>query len=244
MLLFGLLLIAIGVIIVYSYTFKELNASTMATGTKQTIIIAPNQMVSSPIILNSTGIVYLLYNSNAVPINFYLLNSTAFASLTQYMQSGSLSPNALSSLESGDLYKKAYNGTEGILVLQGSSSALGLTPALYYNSSLVLSGGTYYAIYANPGNASASTTYGYVLPNSGLINGANQIATSGLGLDGGISALLILAGIILCVYSFISAGKPRQKAVQRDKAIQKLYRDIEKKERADAEKKGRKRKER
>jgi|GEM_PF-5919805 hypothetical protein len=241
--LLGVLLIVIGILIAFSYTYQALNASTVATGSRQTITIAPNRIVSSPISLNSTSMVYLVYNSNAVPITFYLLNSTAFDSLSPYLQSGNLSSNVLTSLESGDLYKKAYNNTGGVFLLQGSSSAQGLSPASY-NLSLVLAGGTYYAIYRNPGNSSATTTYGYVLPNSGLITGTNQIISSGLGLYGEASAILILAGLILCVYSFVLPGRKPKNASRREEAIQKLYLNIEKKEKTAAERKPGKRKRR
>lgn len=228
LLLLGIVLIIIGIAVAVSYSSS--NLSNIATTTKEAVAIAPNSIIYSPIAINVTNLVYIVYASGKEPLDFYLVNSSAFISVQPYLKSGIIPANLLSSLEGRGLYMEVENSTEGIFPYNSSLNGQGFSSPAYYNNTL-LSKGTYYMIYRNPGNVTANATYGYVLPNGALINSTTQLSSSGLGLEGGASALLLLAGIVLVIYSFISAGRPTQSAKQRDEAIQKLYADIEKKER-------------
>ncbi len=230
LLLAGIVLIVAGAAIAIAYASQ--NFSVAATSARQTVSIAPNGIVYSQVTLNSSNLLYVAYKAgNNTPVDFYLVSSSAFSTLLPYIEKGSIPASVLAAYKGSGLYMEMENSTQGIFPYNASYSSQGFTTPSYYNNTAILGKGTYYMIYRNPGSIASNTTFGYVLPNGALVSTATEISTSGLGLYGAVSALLILAGLVVAVWSLLSGGKEQQEvSEEREEEVRKLYKRIGEKE--------------
>ena len=244
LLVLGIALVIAGFLVAGSSYSPSNYISTSA----QEIAIAPNNNLYSSITLNTTGFFEVFYSSGNVPINFYILNNSAFAYIEPYLNSSSLPYNSVTQLQGKGLLYATHNSTRGVYPYNSSYSSLGLNTPSYSSSSYnSMPAGKYYIVYSNPTNTYANTTYEYVLPNVGLLN-PNSSFYSSLSATSIASSLLFLAGIILAVLSFFRKSKSKEDPKAREAEIAKLYSQIDakaKKKRRRSKKakqKGRKRK--
>lgn len=236
LLLLGILLFIAGFVIAAS----SYNPTSFLSTSTQSIAIAPNSIIYSPVTLNSTGFLSVVYESGSTPIDFYVMNQSAFSSIETYIKAGTLTPNLTAPLEGKGLLLAVRNSTGGIFPYNSSYNSIGPQSLLYLSgNSTVLQGGTYYVVYQNPGSSAANATYRTVIPNSGLLL-PNSKASSSLGLAGIVSALLVLVGIVLTILSFMRSKKEGPSAVKREEEIAAIYKDIETRQKRKAAKRRKK----
>ncbi len=221
----GVILLIAGLLVAFSYSSQS--GKQAGTLSRQNIIIAPNSLVYSPIVLNKTDVVYVVYTSDNVPINFYLVNSYAFSGIRQNITKGYLPGNFISDYSGRGLYIAIKNSSHGIFPYTSNFSSDGFSAPTYYNGTEILGVGTYYMIYANSGNVPSNITFGYVLPNTAIINETQNFVSSGMGVYGSVSALLFMGGIILIVWGVIAEGKEKDESKYKEEEIQKMYKQIE-----------------
>ena len=221
----GVILLIAGLLVAFSYSSQ--GGKQAGTLSRQNIIIAPNSLVYSPIILNKTDVVYVVYTSDNVPVNFYLVNSYAFSGIRQNITKGYLPGNFISDYSGRGLYIAIKNSSRGIFPYVSNFSKDGFSVPTYYNGTEILGSGTYYMIYANSGNVPSNITFGYVLPNTAIINETQNFVSSGMSVYGSASALLFLGGIILIVWGVIAEGKEKNEPKYKEEEIQKAYKQIE-----------------
>ena len=222
--LIGIMLMIAGALVAFSYSSQI--GPKAGTLTRQSLIIAPNSLVYSPIILNKTDAVYVIYTSGNVPVNFYLINSYAFSGIVPALKKGYVPKNIISEYSGNGLYIEIKNSSQGIFPYNNSLSGEGFPAPEYYSGAEVLGSGTYYMIYANPGSLPSNITFGYVLPSTALSNDTQQFISSGMGLYGSVSAVMILAGVIMIVWGVISEGREKDDTKERESEIHEKYREI------------------
>lgn len=227
LLLFGIILLLAGVFLAIAITP---NPASLVSVTTESISVRPNGIIYTTIVLNSTNVPSIVYISQNA-IDFYLVNSTAFASLAPNLTTGTFPTNFINETKGRGLIVAAENSSRGAFSYTGSSSLSQKNTSLpfyIFNQSLLLQPGTYYAIYRNPGSSPVNTTYRYILPNAGLLN-SQSVLSSG-GSDAGIvAALLLLSGIILIIYALLDRKKLKTQEGEREEEIARMYRRIEKK---------------
>ncbi len=227
LMLLGIMMIISGFLI----TGLSYNPSSYISSSSQTVSLAPNALVYSAVKLNATGFISIVYSSSPSPINFYLMNQSAFSAIRPYIDSEYLPASTVRSLEGKGLLFEVDNSTSGIFPYNISYNSIGYkAPSYLSGNSLILQGGIYYLVYQNPGAGYSNTTYKYVVPAAGLLPG-NGSSPSGISLTGTFSALLVLAGVVLAVLSLIRSGKEGKSSAETDEKIARIYMHIEKKRR-------------
>ena len=223
--LIGVVLMVAGALVAFSYSSQI--GTKAGTLTRQSLIVAPNSLVYSPITLNKTNAVYVIYTSGNVPVDFYLVDSYAFSGIVPDLKKGYVPKNIISEYSGNGLYIEIKNSSQGIFPYNSSLSGEGFPAPKYYSGAEVLGSGTYYMIYANPGSLPSNITFGYVLPSAGLTNDTQQFISSGMGLYGSVSAVMVLAGIIMIVWGVISEGKDKEDTEEKEAAIHERYEEID-----------------
>ncbi len=222
--LLGILMFIAGFLI----TGLSYNPSSYISSSSHTVSLAPNALVYSAVTLNSTGFISTVYSSSPSPINFYIVNQSAFSAIKPYLESEYLPAGTMRSLEGKGLLFEVNNATSGIFPYNISYNSMGYkAPSYLSNNSLVLQGGTYYLVYQNPGANYSNATYKYVVPGTGLLPGKTS-AISEISLAVTISALLVLVGVVLVVFSLIRPGRESKSASEKEAEIAQAYARIEK----------------
>jgi len=215
----GILLFVAGIFV--SLVSLQTTLSSQFTPTAMHMLLQSNSFKYVPLSLNQTGIIEILFNASA-GIDFYLMNATAFASVSNANALNTSYRNIAVALEGKGAYEIYENSTNG--VFPGLKYPGVASPTYLSNATQVLEVGTYYAFFSNTKNYSVTADLNtIVLPLSAL-----QSSFSTAGIYGGISILLLLAGIILFVVSFFLKGKPKPAEGEMDEDVKREYERIEK----------------
>lgn len=222
---------AVGIILVilgFALAASAANPQSLVTeSTPQNLELFPNSILYSSVSLNQSSFIYLMYYSNSTPINFYFVNSSAFAILESNITAEKLPSNVIQTLQGKGLLLASQNSTRGGFPYTNSTGSS--LPTYVANVSAILPQGNYYMIYQNPGSTPTTATYQYVLPSPGVLNGQSpeisKISSYGIG-----SALLLIAGIVLMVYSFFTKPNSKQAAITREAEIAEVYKKIDEKQ--------------
>ncbi len=221
----GLALVVIGIAVAFLSPGVALPA-IFPSPVSHNITVMAGALGSLPIYLNESGLAILTFNSSA-PVDFYLTNSTAFASISAASQTNSSPRLAAIGLEGNGVYELYQSSTSGVFPYTNLPNVT--APAYLLNVSL-LQPGTYYALFYNTGNASARVSAA-LLP---LSLSAIQSGETSIGAYFGVAAILFIVGVALSIFAFVSKGKQKEVEGTIDADAAREYDRIERK------KKGRK----
>lgn len=211
--LLGIALLIVG----FLAALSSVNTSDFLSGPVQSIRLAPNSILYSSVNLNMTSLLSIVYTSGNAPINFYLMNSTAFSEVSPYISTGSIPPNVIENLTS-----------QGMLAYYPNSSS-GVYPTS--NTTELLPTGSYYLVYQNPGANYVNTTYRYIIPNAALFNSTSSVYKN-IFISGIVGASLFIGGIVIMVLSFFIRKEPAQTPAEREAEIAGIYKQLEENEKA------------
>ena len=182
-------------------------------------LLAPHLIAYSPLYLNTTSFVSMGYNSSNT-ISFYLVNGSAFTRLLPLIDANrSLIGNA-TALEGKGVFFIVYNQSRGIYPYQTVYGNLFPVPTYQNTNSSVLLSGTYYLIFENDAGANTIVAYSSLAKPASSVS---IIASSSAGF-GLVGAFLVLAGLVLMVYSFISRRNVQEQLKQEE--IDRMYSSI------------------
>ena len=208
------------------------------------IIVAPNSIVSTNIVLTNSSVLIAKYLST-IPINFYFINSTA---KYFFNNSTTLKNGNISNIEGKGLYLGIINGSYGTTYPYNANlsnmgynttvSTQGYKKPFYeYNqnisqlNSIYYQKGTYYLEFYNDNTTYANVTYIYDLyPLSYLINSTNQsVLNTAFVPESLVGSLIFLVGIILTVFGLLKKNENIKEKEKINKEITELYDKIEQK---------------
>ena len=237
LLLLGFICLIICFAIAYSVVDSvqnKISNSTACEGTSialcssQIITVAPYRMVYKTINMNTSGVLEAGYSSGNTPIDFYIMNQSAYSYLSQNTGSVNLNITDVASVEGNGLIFAVERHLSLFPYSSAYNSSVVAAPLYSVNESQFLSAGDYYLIFKNPTNESVNATYIYAVSNTGLINFQNPLAAS--GSEGGIaSAAFLIAGIILIVLGLVYKKVDKVSEVKLEEEIEKEYARIDKK---------------
>lgn len=163
--------------------------------------------------LNQSGVLLFSYNSS-VGTDFCLANQTAFAAVDGAGGAGLI--GAATALEGKGVYAIYENSTGEFFPYANTSSAA----VVYSANAPAFPEGTYYAVFGNAGNRTATIVTSYLaIPASKL----SSVTLSTMAY-GGLSILLLGAGIIIALASlFMKEKGAAGRAARLDEEIEKEY---------------------
>lgn len=228
-LLIGIILVLAGFLVAGS-VWNSIGPYYMPKSFNQTVVIAPNSEVYSPVSINTSKFIAFIFNSQHVPIYFYIVNGSAFQNVWQEMHNGNISYDSIAQMQSEGILVAIDNSTRGIYPYNSVlNSSLFPAPVYAFNESGIFNSGTYDLIFRNPTNAFANTTFGYIIPTSGL-SANSPTEPQSLGIASIASAVLVILGIIMFVLGLFGTGN-KVTSSQREAEIAKMYQNIDNKER-------------
>jgi len=172
-----------------------------------------------PISLNQTGEIILSFNSSA-GVDFYLANATAFGQISAAKASNQSARGVALGLEGKGVYELCNQTTSGSFPYTNIENT---TAPCYLQNVTAFQSGTYYALFANSGNATVQigvTSMPVALTK--LESSINSVGTYSI-----FAFLMFVCGIGLIVYSLISKGRQREEQAMDQEAAAE-YARIEK----------------
>ncbi|MGI0141479.1 MAG: hypothetical protein ACREBF_02395 [Candidatus Micrarchaeales archaeon] len=194
----------------------------VANFANQNIVVLSHQSAFKSLYLNQTGFMVVGFQSLSA-VNFYFANSSAFKTLDSYANSSLLLSQWATRLFGNGVYEILPNSTVGIFPYSQLTNS---TPSGAYITKNVtlLPAGTYYALFYNPRNISATVNVTSDISTNISSQGAYIL---GIGLT---VFILFIAGIILIIYGIIKKPKSPQVAPAQDKKkLDQLYKGVGKK---------------
>jgi hypothetical protein len=175
------------------------------------------------IFLNQSGMVVLTYNATS-GVNFYFANQSAFNAISAASASGRSLGSTAAGLEGSGVYA-VYNGSAGTFPFSSSQVP-------YLMNATMLSGGNYYALFSSRSNATNHVTVNYLRVTQ------TQLGSTYMSVIlGGVSVLLMIAGIIIAIVSLFlkpKEGARERRVAQMDEAARKEYRELEKRQKSES----------
>ncbi len=212
-----LLVLAVGVVYVSSSQFQTgFNNSTIIA-----LSIGPNSIAYSNFSLANNTFFGFVYYTNSIPIDYFLLNGSAFGSVSGHLNSSAQLPDSVNSLSGRGVIYASYNSDLGAYPDQSGAQQYG------DNSSVILPSGTYYGIFDNP-TASNTVIYYSPLEKQQTSISKSIFSTAAYGITG---VALFIAGIVAFLYSLFMARKPKQQGPT-DEEVSRLYSGFERRGKA------------
>jgi hypothetical protein len=216
---FGFLLLLAGIIMAYASVQSIFSNIPNYISSTQTLALQPKSGFFVPISIRNESILQIVYNST-VPINFFLMNSTAKGMLPQSNLTGI--GNA-AYLQGNGLIYTIYNSTHGMFPYITNIS-LAQAPNYWYRNQTIIGNGTYYAVFQNYENK--SNTVFYTMLNrsvSSLASSEQNYSYGNIALNV-FSTLAVIAGIIIMFYALFM--KPKAVEEQEGKEVESIYASI------------------
>ncbi len=208
---FGILLMLVGVIV----GSAAMNSSLGDLGVHGTVL-APGTAASMSMQLNRSSEAVLSYNSTA-PIDFYFMDSSAFAMLPQNGSAHGIRGIA-ASMNGNGIYFSSVNRSYGGFVYTGENATAEFIGPQNNGSGIsgpvTLKNGTYYAVYAD--------NYPYA---ANVVTGFNYINPQSIPASVSFAGLMFMAGVIAVILSFLRKGKGN--AEPREEEIRRAYDEID-----------------
>ena len=191
----GVLLFIVSLFVIYLST--QSIQSTITGGSVQELSILPYNTIYDAFSLPNATAVGFVYYTSANAVNFALFNQSGFDSYFHEMNSSK--PNATLIDGKGTL-DFVYNGSYGIFPYQQRNAT---SAQAYYNSSVILPPGNYYAVFYNPNPLSVMVAYSLIAKPTSQLDGA-ILSSAAYGVSG---ALLFFGGIVVVLYSIFLSPK-------------------------------------
>ena len=230
MLVIGILLILFSVVIggmTYSASF-----SSATTANREGLSLQPSSSIYVRLAVNSSSTPLLLYYSSA-PVDFYLVNSTAFSSVEPYLSNASKTADLMRSLEGTGVMEVFSNSSLGVFPYTENLSRNFPPPSYTINGTIPAENATYYLIYSNKGSSYVNISYTYM-----YIPTVNSVpyAKRAFELPSIAAGLLFIAGLVISILSFLSGKRVSEK--ESDKEATRLYRRLEVREKRPSGRRG------
>ena len=212
----GFLLLLAGIIMAYASVQSIFSNIPNYISSTQTIALQPKSNLFVPIIIRNASILQIIYNSS-VPINFFLMNSTAKGMFSQANFTGT---GNVTYLQNNGLVYAIDNKTHGMFPYIVNIS-LAQAPDYWYHNQTIIGNGTYYAVFQNYENK--SNTVFYTMLNRSVVSLASSEQNYSYGniVLNISSTLAVIAGIIVMFYALFM--KPKNVEEQEDKKVERLY---------------------
>jgi hypothetical protein len=169
--------------------------------------------------VNSTSLVDFEYTSiNAT--DFYMVNDSAFGKLLPLINANKSIRSAAMALEGNGLMIAYLNQTKGSFPYDASFSGILPTPNYTSANTSVLAPGLYYVVFTNDKNAPNMVLYSVLVRPISAV-GISQSSSAGFGVIGDV---IVLAGLVLMVYSFFTKRENELPKLQQD--IDRMYDEL------------------
>ncbi len=220
MLVVGILLMLLSAIIGGTAYTSAFNGA--ATTDHEGLALHPSSSIYVSLNVNSSESPLLLYYSSA-PVDFYLLNSTAFNSIEPYLSNSSRISALAGIMEGKGVMEVFSNSTLGVFPYTKNYSTISFPPPSYtINGTIPAANATYYIIYSNKGTEYANISYTAIyLPRVS----SDAYVKSAFAWQSVASGLLFLTGVIISILSFI-LGNKKAGEKERDTEAEKIYRKM------------------
>lgn len=213
----GIALIIVG-IAVGLFSLQSVVPSAFSNATVKTISVNSTALAYLPVYMNQTGLAIVYFNASS-PVDFYFANATGFAAMSSAKPANVTS--AAVGKEGKGVYEVYLNATSGAFPYTLSGLK---TPSYVANVTGAMQIGTYYAAFLGLGSGTESVVArSVVVPLSAINSTFSKVA-----LYGGVTIVIILAGIVLIILSFVMKDKQKQEEGM-DENAKKAYEKIEKK---------------
>ena len=212
----GLLLLLAGIIMAYASVQSIFSNIPNYISSTQTLALQPRSGFFVPIKISNDSILQIVYNST-VPINFFLINSTAKGMLPKTNLTGI--GNA-TYLQGNGLIYSIYNSTHGMFPYILNVS-LAQVPDYWYKNQTIVGNGTYYAVFQNYENRSNTVFYTMLNRSVASLASSEQNYSYGNIALNVFSTLAVIAGIIVMFYALFM--KPKKVEEHEGKEAERLY---------------------
>jgi len=212
----GFLLLLAGIIMAYASVQSIFSNIPNYISSTQTLAVQPRSDFSVPIIINNESILQIIYNSS-IPINFFLMNSTAKG---MFSQSNSTGMENATYLQGKGLIYAIDNSTHGMFPYITNMS-LAQMPDYWYRNQTIVGNGTYYAVFQNYENKSNTVFYTMLNRSVESLASSEQNYSYGNIVLNVFSTLAVIAGIIVMFYALFM--KPKKVEEQEGKEVERLY---------------------
>ena len=216
----GLLLLLAGIIMAYASVQSIFSNIPNYISSTQTLALQPRSGFFVPIKISNDSILQIVYNST-LPINFFLINSTAKGMLPQSNLTGI--GNA-TYLQGNGLIYTIYNSTHGMFPYIVNVS-LARVPNYWYRNQTIVGNGTYYAVFQNYENKSNTVFYTMLNRSVSSLASSEQNYSYGNITLNILSTLAVIAGIIVMFYALFM--KPKNAEEQEGKQVERIYASID-----------------
>ncbi len=208
MLWIGIIIFIAGLGIAYlSFPSPYISANN---GKQYDIMLLADSGMYAPLQMNGTGAMSVSFISSS-PIDFYLLNGSAFSMAGRYVQNpGNFSASVNEIKGKGIIYSEMNSTSSSTLNSTNSSAGYGQVDWLVYN-------GTYYLVFENPSNVSTALSYYVVIQDFGIGPGP-EVSTGGSVF----AVLLVIAGVAIAAYGIFR----RRTDTGEFEGLGKIYRGI------------------
>ncbi|MDE1873723.1 MAG: hypothetical protein KGI04_01215 [Candidatus Micrarchaeota archaeon] len=186
----------------------------------RSLSVGSGSLDSIAMTLNQSGIVIVTFNSSA-NVDLYVANATAFGAIRGAQMSNYSARSAALALEGGGVYEVYEDSGSGAFPYTGYPNVT--APAYLLNISL-MPPGTYYAMFYNPGAASANLSVSYLPVSLAQIQSGGSSVLAYLA----VSFIIFVAGLGFVIYSFLAKEKATEVATI-DADAAKEYDRLEKK---------------
>ena len=182
-----------------TYISAQQFQGSFSGGSLQEMGVPPKSAAYFTFDLPNSTVVGFVYFTNGVPVNFLLLNQQGFSSIQ--LKSNSSSDIYTGSLNATDTIELIYNSTSGIFPYQNASSYSSYPS----QSSPMLPGGRYYAVFQNSGGSNATVSFSLVTKSQSQVGGS-VFSSAAYGIS---AAAMFVAGVLALIYSLFSK-KPQE----------------------------------
>jgi len=218
----GFLLLLAGIIMAYASVQSIFSNIPNYVSSTQTLALQPRSNVFVPIIINNASILQIVYNSS-VPINFFLMNSTAKG---MFPQSNFTGMENTTYLQGNGLIYAIDNSTHGMFPYITNIS-LAQVPDYWYRNQTIIGNGTYYAVFQNYENKSNTLFYTMLNRSVESLASSEQNYSYGNIVLNIFSTLAVIAGIIVMFYALFM--KPKKVEEQEGNEVERIYASIDRK---------------
>ncbi|MDE1851382.1 MAG: hypothetical protein KGH69_01680 [Candidatus Micrarchaeota archaeon] len=225
LLLVGVVVFVFGSAISWVGTSQSIDQISGASAGYQEAALAAGSDAYVP--FSSNGSTTLVSAYETVPnasIDFYIMNSSAFASVSGTVNSDGRLEQQARSLVGGGLVAMILGSSAGQYPYTSVYGSFIPVPDYSANYSR-LPEGTYYLVFENPTQTNTTVFYSIVMSNAfSSIQGQLTGSSSATGVVG---VLVAVAGLAVCVYSLFRKSARKESAGPAQEEVDRLYAGVE-----------------
>ncbi|MDE1847614.1 MAG: hypothetical protein KGH61_01540 [Candidatus Micrarchaeota archaeon] len=216
----GVLLVIVTLVI--GGTVVPNQISSIGNTQSQTVALLAHGSFLINFTVNGTEGMEIIEYVAANKVDFYFVNSSAYALLHGYLDNTQIMGQIARNHYGNGVYEAFLNSSVGMFPYVSSILPnTTLTPNSYVDKNFsVLGNGTYYGIFANLGNSSSELNITTDVINGNIAQKASGVITTSLFLF-----VALIAGIIILIYGIIKKPKPQAGATSAVGTVNQEYVD-------------------